>query len=204
VTTPTPAGTGGPLSVAPLELPLPGRTLLLVAGMPGAGKSTLLAELPRARGVRVVDSDAQRSALRRVLPAVPYDRYRPLVHVLHRTALVLAALSPAPTVVAHLPATDPATRAAVSRLAAVGRRTAHLVWLDVDPCVARRGQRERGRLVPEPSFARHAERATGTAALLSAGPQQGWRSVTVLDRAAARAGLRLRTGREAHGLGEHK
>jgi predicted kinase len=54
--------------VRPVRLVLPGRSLLLVAGMPGAGKSTLLARLPARPDVVVLDSDAQRAALR------PLDR----------------------------------------------------------------------------------------------------------------------------------
>ena len=176
-------------------LALPGRTLLLVAGMPGAGKSTLLAGLPARLGQVMLDSDTYRTALRRVLPGVPYGAYRPLVHLWHRTAVVVAAFSAAPTVVVHLPATDPSTRAAVARLAMLTGRTAHLLWLHVDAEEARRGQVERGRVVPEVSFAAHAERAAVTAAELRGAPSgRHWAGVTVLDRTAARAGLVLETG----------
>lgn len=176
----------------PARLALPGRTLLLVAGMPGAGKSTLLAGLPPRAGVLVLDSDAYRVALRGVLPGVPYAAYRPLVHLWHRLAVLVAACSTAPTVVVHLPATDPGTRAAVARLAALTGRAAHLLWLRVDPAEARRGQRARGRVVPDASFAAHAARA---ARLPRAG--EGWAGVTVLDRPAARLGLLLETGAPA-------
>ena len=115
------------------RIDLPGRTLLLVAGMPGAGKSTLLARLPAAAGLVVLDSDAYRDALRRVLPGLPYAWYRPLVHLWHRIAVLLAALSDVPTLVVHLPATDERTRAAVARLAALTGRSAHLLWLHADP-----------------------------------------------------------------------
>jgi predicted kinase len=175
-------------------LHLPGRTLLLVAGMPGAGKSTLLAALPDRPGQVVLDSDAYRVALRRLLPGVPYGAYRPLVHLWHRLAVLVAASSAAPTVVVHLPATDPATRAGVARLAALTGRSAHLLWLHVDTEEARRGQHARGRVVPDASFAAHAERAAGTAAALLDDPPEGWSGVTVLDRSAARAGLRLASG----------
>ncbi|HVH21111.1 MAG TPA: AAA family ATPase [Pseudonocardia sp.] len=174
------------------RIDLPGRTLLLVAGMPGAGKSTLLARLPAAPGLVVLDSDAYREALRRMLPGLPYAWYRPLVHLWHRIAVLLAALSDMPTLVVHLPATDERTRAAMARLAALTGRTAHLLWLHADPAEARRGQYARGRVVPDPSFAAHAERAVATTAALLAGPTPaGWSSVTVIDRHAARAGLSL-------------
>jgi predicted kinase len=176
----------------PVRLTLPGRTLLLVAGMPGAGKSTLLAGLPPRDDVVVLDSDAHRVALRGLLPGVPYAAYRPLVHFRHRLAVLAATFSAAPTVVVHLPATDRGTRTAVARLAALTGRTAHLLWLRVDPTDARRGQRERGRLVREASFAVHAERAARPP-----GAGEGWATVTVLDRMGARAGLLLETGAPA-------
>jgi predicted kinase len=176
----------------PVRLALPGRTLLLVAGMPGAGKSTLLASLPATDGLAVLDSESQR-ALLRPLTGVPYGVQRPVVHLMHRTAVLAAAVSATPTVVVHLPATEPGTRAAVARLAALTRRSAHLLWLQVGAEEARRGQYERGRVVPASSFCAHARRAAATAAELLGDPPPGWRSVTVIDRAAARGGLRLDT-----------
>jgi hypothetical protein len=174
------------------RIELPGRTLLLVAGMPGAGKSTLLARLPDAAGRVVLDSDAYREALRRLLPGLPYAWYRPLVHLWHRIAVLLAALSDVPTLVVHLPATDEGTRAAMARLARFTGRSAHLLWLDVDPNEARRSQYARGRVVPGSSFEAHAERAVAsTNALLAGPPPPGWATVTVIDRRAARAGLHL-------------
>ena len=177
------------------RIDLPGRTLLLVAGMPGAGKSTLLAGLPARDGLLVLDSEQQRDAVRRALPGVPYAWYRPLVHLLHRFAVLVAAFSETPTVVVHLPATDERIRLAVARLAALSGRSAHLLWLHADPDEALRGQIGRGRVVPPPSFAAHAEHAAATtAALLGDREHPGWASVTVLDRVAARAGLHLDTG----------
>jgi predicted kinase len=177
----------------PVRLALPGRTLLLVAGMPGAGKSTLLASLPAADGITVLDSEAHRAALRPIARGVPYAVQRPVVHLMHRTAVVGAALSATPTVVVHLPATQPGTRAVMARLAAATGREAHLLWLHADAAEARRAQYERGRVVPEASFCSHARHAERTADELVGNPPPGWRSVTVLDRAAARGGLRLDT-----------
>jgi ABC-type glutathione transport system ATPase component len=176
-----------------VRLALPGRTLLLVAGMPGAGKSTLLASLPPSDALAVLDSERQRAALRPLARGVPYGWQRPVVHLLHRSAVVVAAASTTPTVVVHLPATKPRTRAAVARLAAATRRSAHLLWLQVGVDEARRGQRERGRVVPEASFSAHARQAEATAAQLLGEPAPGWSSITVLDRSAARGGLRLDT-----------
>jgi predicted kinase len=178
----------------PLQLALPGRTLLLVAGLPGAGKSTLLTSMPRTPGVVVLDSDSRRATLARLLPGVPYRWYRGVVHLWHRLAILAAAASGAPTVVVHLPATAVTTRVAVARLAALTGRAAHLLWLDVDAVEARRAQQVRGRILTPRSFAQHAENAATTAAELRAGRHaEGWCSVTVLDRAAARQGLRLET-----------
>ncbi|MDN5932847.1 MAG: Zeta toxin, partial [Pseudonocardia sp.] len=137
------------------------------------------------------DSDARRATLRGLFPCVAYRHYRWLVHLLHRLAVLWAALSGVPVVVVHLPATDPATRAVLARLAAVTGRTAHLLWLHIDPADARRGQRERGRVVPDGSFSAHAARAASASAALRDGPAGGWHEVRVLDRAATAGGLRL-------------
>jgi predicted kinase len=161
--------------------------------MPGAGKSTLLARLPTRPGVVVLDSDAQRAALRPVFGSVPYRRYRPLVHACHRLAVLVAAFSTAPTVVVHLPATSVRSRTAVAWLARASGRAAYLLWLHVDPADARAGQRARGRVVGEASFAGHAGRALATTATLRDGPPPGFADVTVLDRRAAADGVRLVT-----------
>ena len=178
----------------PTRLRLPGRTLLLVAGMPGSGKSTLLAGLPARPGLVVLDSDAHRAALGRRFPGLPYRRYRPLVHLLHRLALVRAARSDVATVAVHLPATGAPTRAAVALLARLTGRAAHLLWLHADPDEALSGQHDRGRLVPSGSFAAHARRAVATHRRLLRGRVRGFSTITLLDRPAARAGLVLDTG----------
>lgn len=176
---------GGP-HAEPVRLALPRRALVVVAGMPGAGKSTLLAGLPPDPRVDVRDSDAQRTSVGRALWWLPYRYYRWLVHLLHRGGVVRAALSRTPVVVVHLPATDPGTRAALAVVAAFTGRSAHLLWLRVDPAEALRGQSRRGRVVPGRSFHRHAAAA---AQLPVRSP--AWSSVTVLDRARARRGLAL-------------
>ncbi len=168
-----------------MRLGVSGRALVLVAGMPGAGKSTLLAGMPSDPRVSVHDSDGPRAALRRRFPRLPYRYYRWLVHLWHRSGIVAAALSRVPVVVMHLPAADPGTRAALVRLATLTRRSAHLLWLQVDPAEARRGQLRRGRVVPGRSFARHAEAAARPP------DPAGWAAVVVVDRARAREGLRL-------------
>jgi len=184
-------GRRGPAGSAPIRLAVPGRSLVLVAGMPGAGKSTLLAGLRQRPGTVVLDSDEHRVALARRFPRLPYRRYRGLVHLRHRLAAVRAACSDASTVVVHLPATSTVLRSAVALVAAMTGRTAHLLWLHVDPADALRGQRDRGRLIPSASFAGHARRAAAATVALRGGRAIGWRTVTVADRSAARAGLVL-------------
>ncbi len=183
-----------PTIVGPTRVRLPGRTLLLVAGMPGSGKSTLLAGLPARPGLVVLDSDAHRAALGRRFPGLPYRRYRPLVHLLHRLALVRAARSDVATVAVHLPATGAPTRAAVVLLALLTGRAAHLLWVHANPDEALSGQHDRGRLVPSGSFAAHARRAVATHRRLLRVRVRGFSTITLLDRPAARAGLVLDTG----------
>lgn len=176
----------------PLLLVLPGRTLLLVAGLPGAGKSTLLAGLTAPDGVRVLDSGSARLAVARLLPAgTPYPAYRWLTHLLHRVAVVGAGAGAAQTVVVHLPATAPRVRAAVRLLARATRRTPHLLWLDVPAEQALAGQVARGRVVRARPFAGHADRAARAAEGLRAGREPGWASVRLTDRSGARRGLAL-------------
>lgn len=197
---PSPGATG------PVRLALPGRTLLLVAGLPGAGKSTLLGRLPAAPGVVVLDSERQRAALARWRPRLPYRAGRPLLHLLHRLAVLRAALSAAPTVVVHLPATRASTRAAVAALAALTRRTAHLLWLHATPDEALAAQRRRGRAVPSRSFARHVARVAGVDDLQARLHRAGWRTVTVVEREQAGRGLVLATARGGSGTpgGDHQ
>ncbi|GAA4995378.1 hypothetical protein GCM10025792_51970 [Pseudonocardia tropica] len=189
---PVAAAPSGDGPAPPLVVVLPGRTLLLVAGLPGAGKSTLLAGLDAPAGTRVLDSGATRAVLARLLPAAtPYPAYRWLTHLTHRASVVTAALGPADTVVVHLPATAPRVRAAVRALARLGGRAPHLLWLDTAPDQALDGQHARGRVVRSRPFAAHARRARDTADALLAGTETGWSSVRRTDRSGARGGLAL-------------
>jgi len=176
----------------PVCLALSGRTLVLVAGVPGVGKSTLLRRLPARPEVRVLDSEAQRERLRRLLPSVRYPRLRPWVHLLHRAAVVGAACGGARTVVVHLPATGPGLRRAVRGLARLTGRAPHLLWIEAPPAEALRGQAERGRLVEGGSFARHVARSAGVAERIRSGRLgEGWATAVAVDRRAASRGLHL-------------
>lgn len=178
-------------------LTLPGRSLVLVAGIPGAGKSSLLRRLPADReGLAVLDSDPVRDWLRDRLPeGTAYSRYRWLVHLWHRMRIVLLAFGLVGPLVVHLPATGAATRAAVLALAVLAARRPFLVWIDVDPGQARAGQLGRGRVLGQACFDRHARRGEAFAAALRNGRvPRGWDGVTVLDRAAAARGIVLASG----------
>jgi hypothetical protein len=168
---------------------------VLVGGMPGAGKSTLLARLVTGPDAVVLDSQDTRAGLAPLARAgVPYRVLRPFVHLLHRATVVAAAVSGPRHVVVHLPATSPRVRGAVRGLARATGRDPHLVWLDVTPDDALRGQRDRGRTIRSGAFTRHADAARGVGEALRAGTSgERWASVLVLDRAEARHGLRLRS-----------
>ncbi|MFR9805722.1 AAA family ATPase [Pseudonocardia sp. RS010] len=177
-------------AAASVRLSVPGRALVLVAGVPGAGKSTLLRRMPELPGLRVLDSETQRDLVARVLPGIPYARIRPLVHLLHRLAAVVTAIGSARVVVVHLPATSPGLRRTVRGLARLTRRSAYLVWIDAAPAEALRGQADRGRLIESGSFARHVSRANGVAARISAGTLgERWTRAIALDRPTAARGL---------------
>jgi cation:H+ antiporter len=177
----------------PARLLVSRRSLILVAGLPGAGKTTLIRTLPPERTLRISDSDLLRIAVMRLLPRrTRYGLARPAVHLLHRASVVCLALGPAPAVVVHLPATSARLRRAVTRLAKLSRRTAHLVWLDVAAAEARAGQRARGRAVTARSFERHARRAEQTSEqILARRLEGGWATILRLDRHAARNGLHV-------------
>lgn len=180
-------------SAPPVRLDVPGRTLVLVAGMPGAGKSTLLATLPPEDSTVVLDSEHARDRLVRRLPdGTPYPLYRWAVHLLHRLAVVREALAGPDTVVVHLPSTTTGVRHAVRLLARAGRREPHLLWVHAEPGDALAGQHIRGRVVRGRAFAGHAARAGDVARRLRAeGPPPGWASARVLDRSCAHRGLRM-------------
>lgn len=135
--------------------------LVLLGGVPGAGKSTVMRRLQRRPGVRVLDPDGHRDALRRsVGRVVPYRAYRPLVHTLHAVD-VLGALLLGPgrgdggVLVVHDPATRPRRTAALLRLArARGWRPA-LVFVDTPREAALAGQHARGRVLAPRSFDGH-------------------------------------------------
>ncbi|GAA4533884.1 AAA family ATPase [Amycolatopsis samaneae] len=171
----------------PTTIELDGRDLLVVAGLPGAGKTTMLRHA--ADGIPVLDSDQVRARMREVLPgAVAYRWYRPLVHAGHRARIVGRAVAAEGPVVVHEPATRASTRALLAALGRLTGRRVRMLWLDATADEALAGQRSRGRLIRERSFARHVRRAARTrAALLSGTVPRGWHSARVVPRSAAAA-----------------
>lgn len=178
-----------------IQVEIEPRALLVVAGLPGAGKSTLLrgAEADQDVPVTVLDTDQVRAWLAGLLPArTPYACYRPLAPVLQRLRLVATALFATGPVVMHHQATGAFTRVVLALLGTLSRRPCHLLWVDCTPTEALDGQYQRGRMRLKRSFARHVRRASRVRTRLLAGrPPRGWRTVTVIDRAAAARGLRL-------------
>jgi predicted kinase len=169
------------------RIALPPRSLLVVGGLPGAGKTTLVRRLAPIAGAVVLDSEpATRRWMR--LP-LPYRLLRPLAHAEHHLRIALALLLAPGAVVVHETATRRASRRWLLALAALARRPAHLLLLDVPAEAARAGQHARRRTVPSASFARHAGRWRALRAHAATGalPGEPWRRVLLLDRAAADA-----------------
>ncbi|MFI6641105.1 AAA family ATPase [Streptomyces sp. NPDC050504] len=131
--------------------------VLVVSGLPGSGKTTLM---KRTVTARAIDSQDARDRWAALLPGpLPYALYRPLVRAAHYLGL-RRALRSGESVVVHDCGTQAWVRRWLARAAARRGRALHLLLLDVEPDVARAGQRERGRGVSGYAFARH-RRAVG-------------------------------------------
>jgi predicted kinase len=178
-------------------LTYPATCVLLVTGLPGAGKTTLLARVVTpGEGIAVLDADRVRARWqRRFGPAVPYRVYRPLVRLSHYAEMVVALRGPG-AVVVHDSGRNPVVRR-VLRYAA-GRRGSpvHALLLDVTAHQALSGQRERGRGVSIPVFARHHREwrrlLSRLTPWLEANPARaaapgGFASCVLVDRPAAQA-----------------
>nr|WP_245788405.1 AAA family ATPase [Amycolatopsis marina] len=194
-----------PMFTGRLALRIEPRSLLVVGGLPGAGKSTLLRGMEAGVPVTVLDADQVRAWLRNLLPAAtPYSWYRPLVHLLQLARLVTMAAGASRPLVVHDPITGQVSRAAFVVLGVLTRRTRHLLWLDCSVDAALAGQRARGRVLLGWSFTRHARNAPRLRGQLASGTPHGWHSGTVIDRVAARRGLRLEVGEGVPGTGDHE
>lgn len=164
-----------------MELHFARTAVVVVAGIPGAGKSTLIrrAAPPEAR---VVDTDDARAR---------GDGGRGL-YVRHYLGLTRAILCGGRPVVMHTRGTCAPARWAIRVLAAVARRPAHLVLVDVPRAVAQAGQHARGRTVTPAAMDAQWRRwrrlvRRGVAA-------ERWHGVVTLDRAQAAAVTALRFG----------
>ena len=171
---------------------------VLLGGLPGAGKSTALAELAgELGGVTVLDSETRRDAVSRRLPVgTAYRRYRPLVHALHQAEIlwqVLRGPGHRQGLLVHDPSTRATRRTMLARLARVRGWQARLVFIDVDPGVALRGQHDRGRVVSASSFARHTRRWQVQRESITR--ETPWCSVDLVSRANTPDCLRARLGR---------
>jgi AAA domain len=173
----------------PAVLRLPKAALLVVAGVPGAGKTTLLDRVA-APGSLVLDPEPIRRRYRRLLAALPYRLWRPLVHAEHYLRVLLAQPGRSGLIV-H----DTGTRGWRRRLLIASARrcgrTGHLLLLDVSADAALQGQRHRRRVLRRAAFAGHWHRwRTLRAELTTPGDAaslrtEGWTSVLLLDRPAA-------------------
>ena len=144
--------------------------VVVVAGVPGAGKTTLIRRAVDRDAARVVDTDDRREAgARRLLYPGHYAR-------------IVAAIAGRGPVVIHSRGTSAVARRAIALLAALRGRPAHLVLLDAGRHEAEAGQRARGRMIAAEEMDRQVARWRR---LLARGPEAGWASVTVLDRAQA-------------------
>ncbi|HEY0496389.1 MAG TPA: AAA family ATPase [Kutzneria sp.] len=162
------------------------RDLLVVAGLPGAGKSTLLGRL--SGDIAVLDPDQVRARLAAWLPAgTRYRYYRPIVHVWQRLRVTGAALGSGPMIVQE-PSTRATTRAWLVLLGAVTGRRVRMLWLEVTPEQALKGQHNRGRVLGRRTFERHVRRSARLReTLLAERVPVGWHSAQVLTRTAADA-----------------
>lgn len=168
------------------------RVLLLVGGLPGAGKTRLLGRLlaQAPSGARGLDSEqvaaALDTALRTVGLRVPYGLLRPVVHAVHRVRVRAVLRGGSPVVLLTDPLTRPRRRAGLLRSARRARREVRLVLVDAAPEEARRGQQDRGRVVPARSMARHERRwRTALAQLRGPGELPGVAAVVLVDRRGA-------------------
>lgn len=169
---------------------------VLVGGVPGAGKTTALAVLAqRLPDVVVVDPERYRTAFASTLPGLPYRAYRPLVHVLHATAVLRLLLAgpgrlPGRALVVHEPATRPARNAVLATLATARGWDPRLFLVDVTCEQALTGQHRRGRVLAAESFSGHwsrwSEQRPWLVEVARTGQEYGrWRRVDVVEREAA-------------------
>ena len=153
-----------------MELSFPSNSVIVIAGVPGAGKTTLLRRAVDRELARVVDTDDR-------------SRRGPLLYPGHYARIAAAIAGSRPAVI-HSRGTVPFTRRTIALLARLRGRPAHLVLLHADRESAEAGQRARGRTVAREEMDHQVAR--WRALIASGGPvDEGWQSVTLLDREQA-------------------
>ena len=144
----------------PLQTRLPGRTLVVLGGLPGAGKTTLLRQLVRDRpaGTRALDAEDVTAALRSGGVHLPYRVLRPLVHAMHLAPVARVSAGGTGCVLTTDPLTSPLRRVAFALAARCTGRRLHVVLLDTSARDAALGQLRRGRALGPRRAARHVRR----------------------------------------------
>ncbi|WP_309132786.1 AAA family ATPase [Brevibacterium sp.] len=145
--------------------------LVLLGGVPGAGKTAALRAIAGiAPSVRIVDSDAVRHRLSRVVGWAPYAVCRPFVHILAHCAILIQVLrrGGGPLIV-HDPGTRWWSRRLLLWLALQCGYCPAAVFIDIDRDSALDGQTLRGRVVRRHAFDRHWRRWNRMRARIAAG-----------------------------------
>jgi energy-coupling factor transporter ATP-binding protein EcfA2 len=176
------------------SLSYPTRTLVILTGLPGAGKSTLLCRLygltgkenepVSAGGATVIDSMQSRLRWAGDLRWAPKPVRTLVVFVTHLSRIRAAVRAGGP-VIAHNRGCGPIVLRSFAWMARRSGAGFHLLLLDVAPQDAMAGQRERGRVVPERTFARHRRRCRALLARARAGRPAPAAGAHVLDRRGA-------------------
>jgi hypothetical protein len=163
-----------------VHLGFPSRSVVVVAGVLGAGKTTLIRRAVDRAVVRVVDTEDRRAEGGRGVVRLYAGHYM-------RIAGAIAARRPT---VIHSRGTHAAARRLIVLMAGLRGRSAHLVLLDADRVSAEAGQRARGRPVGRREMDGQLVRWRRLVSSVRAEGGlrgEGWRSVTILDRADAAA-----------------
>jgi adenylate kinase family enzyme len=153
-----------------VRLTYPDNAVVVVAGIPGAGKTTLIRRITSRAAATVVDTDDQRRRGGRAS------------NVRHYGHIAAAVWGRQPAVI-HSRGTVGTLRRTITLLSALRGRPAHLILLDAPRAAAEDGQRRRGRFVSRSRMDRETARWERLRRRGIRG--EGWRSVTVLDRASA-------------------
>ena len=146
------------MSIADAVLRVPGRSLVVLAGLPGAGKTTTLRRVTPSLPGDVVALDAEDVAAALRHAPVPYAALRPVVHAGHLARVVRATTGPAASVLATDPLSSPLRRLLLHCAARCTGRSLDVVLVDATVEQALAGQVERGRTLGPRRMRRHVRR----------------------------------------------